>query len=221
MKSLRLVTWIALVGLGLSAQAQTKRFFLGHAVSVDQFSSRPKTDPPSNIRYVNAISYGIDLSYLTGRVLLDARLLTAQRNYDLRTNWQAADGNDPGLLSRIRLSTRYYSLPIGLSYRLTTGHRLEVFAGIGALVEWMPQSFSRESYNLLGQPSSATLSDPVTTKSFALGGSFQAKVRYHLSEHFLVQLEPAVHFFSAVQTPYISGNKTGLSASLSLGYALF
>lgn len=223
MKALYLLTWMGLIGLALSTNAQTptKRLFLGPALAVDHFSSRPQTNAPSDIRYTTAISYGIDLSYLTGRILLDARLLTAQRSYDLRTNIQAVELNDPLLLSRIRLSTRSYSLPVGISYRLTTGHRVHVFAGVGALAEWMPQSFNRESYNLLSQPSSATLADPVTTKSFTLGGRFQAQVRYHLNERIFVQLEPAVHFFPKVQTPYISGNKTGLSALLSLGYALF
>jgi hypothetical protein len=223
MKALYLLTWMGLVGLALSANAQTptKRLYLGPALTVDHFSSRPQTNAPSDIRYATAFSYGIDLSYLTGRILFDAHLLTAQRSYDLRTNIQALELNDPLLLSKVRLSTRSYSLPIGISYRFITGHRVQVLAGVGALAEWMPGSFSRESYNLVGQPSTATLADPVTTKSFALGGRFQAQVRYHLSERIVVQLEPAVHFFPRVQTPYISGNKTGLGALLSLGYALF
>lgn len=222
MKALYLLTCMSLVSLAQSANAQTpaKRLFLGPALAVDHFSSRAQANAPADIRYAAAFSYGIDLSYLTGRILFDAQLLTTQRSYDLRTNIQAAELNDPLLLSRIRLSTRSYSLPVGISYRFITSHRVQVFAGVGALAEWMPDSFRRESYNLLGQPSSATLADPVTTKSLALGGRFQAQVRHQLNERIVVQLEPAVHFFPRVQTPYISGNKTGLSALLSLGYAL-
>lgn len=222
MKSLHLLSLLSLVGFGLSAQAQTRGLFVGPAVSLDQFTrSQAQTNQSADIRYVSSISYGIDVSYQTNRIILDARLLTAQRSYDLLTNFRPIDINDPLLLARVRVSTRSYALPIGLSFRLTQNSRVQVFAGIGALTEWMPGPFSRKSFDLLDRPSMRTIFDPVNTQTFAFGGSVQAKVRYPLTDRLLVQFEPAVRYFPSVQTPYVSYDKTGVSALLSMGYSVF
>lgn len=221
MRALLLLCWIWLIGLSLPTQAQNRGFAIGPVISFDESTSKIQNGYLSRIKYIDSFSYGVDVSYLANRVLIDVQLLTLERRYDALTDFKPVDLQDPFVLSRIRISARSYTLPVTFSYRFNKSERLQLFAGVGAIAEWVPGTFERQSFDVLNRNSSIVIpTDASTGNNFVVGVSLQAKARYHLNHRLLIQLEPTLRYFPDVKTPYVSGSRTGISGLLTVAYKI-
>ena len=218
---------LCVICLSQMVYAQPRRITVGPVVGVDQFLSSPKpvtsltVAKNTAVTYNPGLSYGIEGTFAHNKFLIDARLLTTNRSYDVTSELQLSPGSSSPLLPvRVSVKARYYSLPLTVSYRITTQNHIQIFAGAGIVPEWISGAFSRTSYDILGSGRATRLDPENPAKAFAIGGSLQVIGRYELSPRFLAQIQPAFHFFSKVQTPFATTDNSSFSVGLSVGYRL-
>jgi hypothetical protein len=206
--------------------AQNNTFTFGPAIGLDQFISTPKPAPPSSpgaiidkntlIHYKTGLLYGLEASYSLKRLLVNARLLTTKRLYEV-TSFINYDPNFP---VRVAVKARYYSLPFTVSYLLKHTDRSQLYAGVGLVPEWISGDFNRVSYAVAGSGRAYQLEPEQPTKAFSLGSSIQMVGRYSVSRHLLLQAQPAWHYFQQINTPFATTDNSSFSLSISVAYKL-
>lgn len=202
--------------------AQTASFTVGPVIGLDQFLSNPKPVTGPNIAkntavdYKTGLLYGIEGTYLLKHVLLNARLLTTRRVYDVTSLYQS----NPKYPVRVTVKARYYSSPITISYFLKTIHGIQLYGGMGVVPEWINGNFDRTSYDILGSGNFINLEPERPEKVFMLGGSLQVIGRYKVNEQFVLQAQPALHYFKDAQTPFATTNNSAFSVTVSISYVV-
>ena len=219
--------FLCIIRISQTVYAQPGSITIGPVLAVDQFLSSPKpvTNPAvaknTAVTYNPGFMYGIEGSFVINQCLIDARLMTTNRSYDVISELQVSPGSSSSFLPvRVSVKARYYSIPLTVSYHITTQNHIQIFAGAGVVPEWISGSFSRTSYDILGSGRSIRLDPEAPAKAFAIGGSLQLIGRYEVIPQFLVQIQPAFHFFSKAQTPFATTDNSSFSVGLSVGYRL-
>ena len=211
-----LLVWASLL------QAQDKLFYVGPAIGVNHFLARsisfssPTGLNGSTTNYKPSFLYGLEGNYANKRFLWNARFLTTQRVYEVSAPYIY----NPSLLVRLGVKARYFSLPLTISYKLKTIQRFDIFAGVGLVPEWSGGRFDRISYDILGSGVAFSLDPQKPNKAFQMGGSLQVIGRHTVNRRLMLQLQPALHYFKKMDTPFAKTTNSSLSLSLSVSYVL-
>ena len=210
--------------INLTLCAQQNRFTIGPAIGVDQLFSPdyPLTGPaiifPTSIRYKAGFLFGVDGSYQVSRFLINARLLTTKRIYQVITQYQYGSG--PTTTGAVVVGAHYLFAPLTISYLIKSGKRLQLFAGGGIAPEWIIGSFDRKSFDIYGSGRFTILDPEKPTKPFSVGSCLQLTGRYDLKSRFVLQVQPAFYYFSKVETPFATTNNSSFRVSASVCYKL-
>ncbi|MFD2937561.1 hypothetical protein [Spirosoma flavum] len=207
--------------------AQDSSFTVGPVIGVDQFLSAdsPLNDPasitPTYIRYKAGFMYGVEGSYRINRLLIDARLLSTKRVYQVISQYQFGSGpNSTTSTGAVEVAAQYISLPLTISYRLKTIKHIQLFAGGGIVPEWINGSFARKSFDIYGSGHFVRLEPEKPAKPFSVGGCLQLTGRYDLDARFILQVQPAFYYFSKVGTPFATTDNSSFRVSASVCYRL-
>lgn len=202
--------------------AQNKIFSVGPTIGVDHFLSGPipltnfNNVDGSTTKYNPGYLYGLEVNYANKRILLNARLLTTRRVYEVSGPYYY----NPSLLVRVAVKAHYYSFPLMISYKLKTIQQFGIYAGVGLAPEWISGQFTSTSYDILGSGVAFSLNPQKPNNSFQMGGSLQIVGRYAVNQRLILQLQPMVHYFRKMDTPFAKTDNSSLSISLSLSYTL-
>ncbi len=201
------------------AHAQHSYWSIGPIVSLDQYIvNLPSGVNGASIRNPVALSYGVNLSYTVKQLLFDVKILTSEREYRYSQTYPIT--SSPDITTYTTIKAQYLILPVTVSYRLISKNRFNMFAGLGAIGEWLPNSFESYSTNKDGM----ILSDPGLKADpghkFRIGGNAQVVFRFSLTNKILLSLEPSYHLFSRVGVPVGYTNQHAFSGILSFGYKL-
>ncbi|AUD04121.1 hypothetical protein [Spirosoma pollinicola] len=219
MKLLIFLILIASLCYTSAANAQNKYWSLGPALSLDQYKvNLPSGTDGAVIKNPVALSYGIDLSYLCKQLLFDVKVLTSNREYRYSQTYPIT--SSPDISTYATIKGQYLIIPVTVSYRLISGNRFTMFAGVGAIDEWVPNGFKSYKANKDGMILSNPGLKADAEKTFRVGGNAQAVFRYNLSTKILLSLEPSYHLFSRIGVPAGYTNQHAFSGLLSMGYKL-
>ena len=203
----------------LPSYGQGNRFAMGVVTSFDTYLSQSRPNPTLlRTDYFSSVGYGIDLSYKSGFWLFNARFLTSERKYDQLYDIRVVNPDDIVITTKARNTGRYYSIPLTVSYQLNRSHKLQVFGGMGIVTEWVGRQIRVETYKALGGPTSVPSYE--TEPNALVGGSLQVVLRYHLTNRFLLQLEPALRYFPQDQSTFYGKPGATANVLLSVGYKL-
>lgn len=225
MKALVLIVFLN--GLSLMGLAQANSFLFGPSVGIDQFLAKPKPvntagfDKNTLIHYKSNYLYGVEAAYSMSRILLNARLLTTRRMYELKGIHPLITGPFP---FHVSVQARYVAVPLTVSYLIKTVDKLHVYAGVGVVPEWIIGDFNLTSYAVGGVGSSGSgypLAPETPTTPFSLGGSLQLIARYDISKRWTLLAQPTFHYFSNRNTPFVPTNNSSFSLSTSIAYRLY
>lgn len=217
-----LIVIFCMISIETTSYGQNGNFSIGPAIGVDQFLSKPQpiNDPNVNkntaIIYKPGLLYGIECSYLFNKALINTRILTTKRTYDATSTYN----NNPQLPIRVSVIGRYYSFPTTFSYLIKSINKVQVFFGAGIVPEFIDGSFDRLSYDIFGSGRVLQLDPEEPAKKFSMGGSLQVIGRYSVNKSILVQIQPALHYFSKIETPFATTNNSSFSLSISANYYL-
>ncbi len=199
--------------------AQNRYWSLGPVVSLDQYKvNLPSGVNGAAIKNPVALSYGVDLSYTVKQLLFDVKILTSKREYRYSQTYPIT--SSPNITTYSTITARYLLIPVTVSYRLIAGNRFNVFAGVGAIGEWLPGSFKSYKTNKDGMILSEPGANADTEQTFRLGGNAQVVFRFSLSNKLLFSLEPSYHLVSRVAVPVGYTNRNAFSGLLSVAYKL-
>ena len=225
---MRYFNWLLLICCTLGPVcAQDSTFTLGPVIGVDQFLSAPVqlTGPtivlPGSIKYKAGFLYGLQGTYKLDRWLIDARLMTTKRVYQVITQYQFGSGSTPiTSTGAVEVAAHYLSAPLTVSYLIKTFKHVQLFAGGGIVPEWIQGSYTRKSFDIYGSGHFIWLDPEKPATAFSMGGCLQLTGRYDLDSRFVLQVQPAFHYFSKLDTPFAATDNSSFKLSASVSYRL-
>ncbi|WP_177236826.1 hypothetical protein [Spirosoma endophyticum] len=176
---------------------------------------------PGSIKYKAGFLYGLQGTYKLDRWLVDACLVVTKRVYQVITQYQFGSGTTRiTSTGAVEVAAQYFSVPLTVSYLIKTIKQVQIFAGGGIIPEWIQGSFSRKSFDIYGSGHFIMLDPEKPANAFSMGGCLQLTGRYALDSRFVLQVQPAFHYFSKRDTPFTATDNSSFKLSASVCYRL-